>query len=120
MPVFQNMHHSLATFHSRNQCDAPCSGSGTWGRTPEQLYFFNEAQIISYAKLQANILQNVIPALKKGGHLLYITCSVFQAENEAIVKLIQEEQGLTLIKAELLKGYEEKGDTMFAALFCKE
>jgi 16S rRNA (cytosine967-C5)-methyltransferase len=101
-------------------CDAPCSGSGTWGRTPEQLYFFNEAQISSYAKLQANILQNVIPALKKGGHLLYITCSVFQTENEASVKLIQEEQGLTLIKAELLKGYEEKGDTMFASLFCKK
>ena len=100
-------------------CDAPCSGSGTWSRTPEQLFFFKEDAIIAYANLQRKILQNIIPALKKDGHLLYITCSVFQAENEAIVKIIQENHGLRLIKAELFNGYTKKGDTMFAALFCK-
>ena len=33
-------------------CDVPCSGSGTWGRTPEQLYFFDEVSMDRYVSLQ--------------------------------------------------------------------
>lgn len=98
-------------------CDAPCTGSGTWGRTPEQLYFFKKETIEKYAALQNKIVENVIPALKPGGHLLYITCSVFKKENEAVVKHVEEKFNLKLKKMELLKGYEMKADTLFAALF---
>lgn len=48
-------------------CDVPCSGSGTWGRTPEQLSFFNTQEISRYAQLQATIAGNAIPHLKQGG-----------------------------------------------------
>jgi 16S rRNA C967 or C1407 C5-methylase (RsmB/RsmF family) len=37
---------------------------GTWGRTPEQLYFFEEAGIEKYSALQKKIVSNVIPQLK--------------------------------------------------------
>ncbi len=97
--------------------DVPCTGSGTWARTPEQLFYFRKEQIEKYATLQKQIVQNVIPHLKKGGHLLYVTCSVYKKENEEIVAFIQEELHLQLIKNEILKGYEVKADTMFAALF---
>jgi 16S rRNA (cytosine967-C5)-methyltransferase len=97
--------------------DVPCTGSGTWARTPEQLFYFKKEQIEKYATLQKQIVQNVIPHLKKGGHLLYVTCSVFKKENEDIVAFIQEELHLQLIKNEILKGYELKANTMFAALF---
>ena len=73
--------------------DVPCSGSGTWSRTPEQLYFFEAEKIEKYAKLQRNILENVCPHLKPGGFLLYITCSVFKKENEDQVHHLTE--GLT-------------------------
>lgn len=98
-------------------CDAPCSGSGTWGRTPEQLYFFKPGEITRYSDLQKKITSNVIPFIKKDGHLLYITCSVFKKENEEVVGFIQKQFGLTLVKMELLKGYGKKADTLFAALF---
>ena len=98
-------------------CDAPCSGSGTWSRTPEQLYFFKEESITYYSNLQKKIVSNVIPFIKEGGHLLYITCSVFRKENEEVVTYIKEQLYLTLVKVELLKGYDKKADTMFAALF---
>lgn len=98
-------------------CDAPCSGSGTWGRTPEQLYFFSEEKIDGYAGLQRKILANVIPYVAEKGYLLYITCSVFKKENEEAVSFIQGHSKLTLIKMALLKGYEQKADSMFAALF---
>ncbi len=98
-------------------CDAPCSGSGTWSRTPEQLYFFKPEEITRYSNLQKKITSNVIPFIKKGGHLLYITCSVFKKENEEVVEYIKKQFGLTLIKMEWLKGYDKKADTLFAALF---
>jgi 16S rRNA (cytosine967-C5)-methyltransferase len=98
-------------------CDAPCTGSGTWSRTPEELFFFNEDEIARFGELQQTIVGNVIPHLKQGGQLLYITCSVFVKENEEVVFFIQEKFHLKLVKMELLKGYSIQADTMFAALF---
>ena len=97
--------------------DVPCSGSGTWARTPEQLYFFKEDKIEYYNKLQKNILSGVIPFMKPGGSLLYITCSVFSKENEEVVNYIVENHKLKLVKMELITGYKEKADTLFVALF---
>jgi len=100
-------------------CDVPCSGSGTWGRTPEQLSFFDTQEISRYAQLQAAIAGNAIPHLKQGGYLLYITCSVFAAENEMNVNKLAEQHSLKLVTHELLTGYQHKADTMFAALLQK-
>lgn len=97
-------------------CDAPCSGSGTWGRTPEQLFFFTREKITAYADLQQKIIANVLPQVAKGGYLLYITCSVFKQENEEQVQFILQQGGFELVKMELLKGYDRKADSMFAAL----
>jgi 16S rRNA (cytosine967-C5)-methyltransferase len=100
-------------------CDAPCSGSGTWARTPEQLYFWKEENILHYTALQKKILTNIIPFIKPGGYLLYITCSVFRQENEEIVKDVEKGFGLQPVKMEMLKGYDKKADTMFAALLTR-
>ncbi|RXK57841.1 Fmu (Sun) domain-containing protein [Lacibacter luteus] len=99
--------------------DVPCSGSGTWGRTPEQLSFFNNGSIETYSALQRKICFNAITKLKPGGYFLYITCSVFKKENEENVQWLQNELKLQLIKQELLIGYTIKADTMFAALLQK-
>lgn len=99
--------------------DVPCSGSGTWGRTPEQLCFFKEEAIAKYSSLQKAIVTNAIPHLSTGGYLLYTTCSVFKQENEEVARYITDNFLLTLVKMELIKGYELKADTMFAALFIK-
>lgn len=100
-------------------CDVPCSGSGTWGRTPEQLSFFNTQEISRYAQLQATIAGNAIPHLKQGGYLLYITCSVFAAENEMNVNKLAEQHSLKLITQKVFTGYQYKADTMFATLLQK-
>lgn len=99
--------------------DVPCSGSGTWGRTPEQLFFFEEEKIYEYASLQRKIMPNVVPQLQPGGFLLYITCSVFKEENEAQVQWLKEKFHLREVKMECIKGYDKKADTMFAALLQK-
>ncbi|HJU45559.1 MAG TPA: hypothetical protein VJ647_02195 [Chitinophagaceae bacterium] len=100
--------------------DVPCSGSGTWARTPEQLYFFKEEKIAHYTTLQRAIVSKVIPALKPGGTLLYITCSVFQQENEQAAELIKNNFGLHPDIMELIKGYNNKADSMFVARFVNQ
>lgn len=98
-------------------CDAPCSGSGTWSRTPEQLYFITKDRIEYYASLQKKIAGNVAKAVNKGGYLLYITCSVYKEENEEVVEFIKQTTSFELIRSSVLKGYDLHADTMFGALF---
>lgn len=98
-------------------CDAPCSGSGTWSRTPEQLYFFKKEKIDHYSNLQKKIVSNASKALTENGSFLYITCSVFKKENEEVVEFIQANSSLRLKSMQYLKGYDKKADTLFVALF---
>ena len=97
--------------------DVPCSGSGTWGRNPWEMLYFSEEELVHYQQLQQNILTTIMPRIKTGGFLLYITCSVYQKENEAAIDFILENSRLQLQKKGLIKGYEHQADTMFAALF---
>lgn len=98
-------------------CDAPCSGSGTWSRTPEQLGFFPEEKIGYYAGLQKKIVSNAARALAMGGWFLYITCSVFRKENEEVVDYMERQLPLRLLEAQYLRGYDRKADTLYVALF---
>lgn len=99
--------------------DAPCTGSGTWGRTPEMLTFFEERKIDQFATIQKAIATNVVKYLKPGKPLVYITCSAFAAENEEVVNYLLETLPLTLEKMELIKGYQNNADTMFVARLIK-
>jgi len=99
--------------------DAPCSGSGTWGRTPEMISQFEPSKIEFFQKLQKTIATNVVKFLKTGKPLIYITCSAFRAENEDVVNYLVKELGLKLEEKKVLKGYEHKADTMFAARLIK-
>ena len=101
-------------------CDAPCSGSGTWSRTPEQLCFFRPAAINEYSNLQKKIIANVMPYLQPGGLFIYITCSVFRKENEGIAEWVTQNLDCQLMDMQLLKGYEQKADSMFVAVFKKQ
>lgn len=99
--------------------DAPCTGSGTWGRTPEMLTFFEERKIDQFATIQKAIATNVVKYLKPGKPLVYITCSAFASENEEVVNYLLETLPLTLEKMELIKGYQNNADTMFVARLIK-
>lgn len=99
--------------------DAPCSGSGTWSRTPEMLSQFKESQLEKFIYLQRTIAENAVQFLKPGCPLVYITCSVFKEENEEAVAYFLATLPLKLEKMELIKGYESKADTMFVARFLK-
>lgn len=106
-------------FFDQIVADVPCSGSGTWGRNPEWLSFFEGSKIEYYSKLQFQICRNAQRFLKTNGVFNYITCSVFADENEINVKKLVDICGLKLINQEYIKGYSNQADTMFAATLIK-
>jgi len=95
--------------------DAPCSGSGTWSRTPERMVAFSLEKLSEFSELQRKIAANLVPCLKPGGVLVYVTCSVFEDENEAVARFLGSEHGLAVEKTETIKGYGERADSMFVA-----
>jgi 16S rRNA (cytosine967-C5)-methyltransferase len=99
-------------------CDVPCTGSGTWGRTPEQLCFFDKKRVQEYAQLQEKIVNRVLPQVRSNGYLLYITCSVFSQENEMQTAALLP-KGMEIVHTLWLKGYTHKADSMFACLLRK-
>lgn len=100
--------------------DVPCSGSGTWARTPEQLCFFEPTTLADFAKRQKEIANNALQYLLPGGYFTYITCSVFEAENESVVQyLLQQNPTLKLVKQKLINGLAQRADNLFVAVFEK-
>jgi 16S rRNA (cytosine967-C5)-methyltransferase len=65
--------------------DAPCSGLGTLRRNPDLKWRQSAAAVAELAPKQASILVNAARLVKPGGRLIYATCSVLEAENEAVV-----------------------------------
>jgi len=63
--------------------DAPCTGSGTWRRRPDAKWRLSEKQLGVRTGEQKAILDAAKAYVKPGGRLVYITCSVFAAENTA-------------------------------------
>lgn len=100
-------------------CDVPCTGSGTWARTPEQMYYFKSKELETYAQRQKDITVNATTYLKPGGKLYYITCSVFKDENESVVTHLTENTNLVVDQTALINGIEIQADTMFVAVLNK-
>src|SRR5690606_17775454 len=96
--------------------DVPCTGSGTWGRTPEALVHFKGAEEIKrFAQLQRSIVRHALPYLKPEGHLIYITCSVYFLENEGTIDYLVNHLGLRLQSMKYVTGYANRADTLFVA-----
>jgi 16S rRNA (cytosine967-C5)-methyltransferase len=65
--------------------DAPCSGAGTWRRNPDARWKLGPGDVDELVALQRRILESACRLVKPGGRLVYATCSLLAAENEAQV-----------------------------------
>jgi 16S rRNA (cytosine967-C5)-methyltransferase len=76
--------------------DVPCSNTGVLARRPEARYRFNTKTLASLADLQRRIVQQSVPLLRPGGHVLYSTCSLQEQENRAQVRWLCGKHGLAV------------------------
>ena len=86
--------------------DAPCSGSGTINISDEKLNkYFTKELVDRSIKTQKELLQKAIKVLKKGGEMVYSTCSILKQENEENIEKFLKNNQLEIvpIDIELLK-----------------
>jgi 16S rRNA (cytosine967-C5)-methyltransferase len=79
-----------ATPFDRVLIDAPCSGTGTLRRNPEIKWRLSPSDIARLADVQLKLLERASGAIKRGGRLVYSTCSIEREENEAVVNRFLE------------------------------
>ncbi len=101
-------------------CDVPCSGLGVTRRKPEIKYTkaddFKELE-----EIQLKIVKNALKYLKKGGKLLYSTCTLRRAENEKLVISLQKEYNdLYKLYEHTFMPHKDGTDGFYCALFQKK
>ena len=73
--------------------DAPCSGSGTWGRHPDGKWKNSPSSVERMESLQKSLLSRACEILPPGGVIMYSTCSVFRGENENVAACVMSLRG---------------------------
>ena len=73
--------------------DAPCSGSGTWRRNPDQKWKLTPDGLAEVMQKQSSVLESAARLVAPGGRLIYVTCSILKQENEDRVEAFLAEHG---------------------------
>ncbi|MDO4616701.1 MAG: RsmB/NOP family class I SAM-dependent RNA methyltransferase [Lachnospiraceae bacterium] len=124
-------------YFDRILIDAPCSGEGMFRREHSMIEYWKEAGPDRYVPVQRSLLESGVSMLKKGGKLLYSTCTFSIKEDEENIQWILEQHPeLHLIPMEPYEGFSEgllgltdavrifphrmKGEGHFLALLQKE
>lgn len=95
--------------------DVPCSGIGVIGKKCDIKYRISEDEIKNIVELQKKIMENAWKYVKKGGTLIYSTCTISKDENEDMVQWIVENTPLklesldTYLPKELISDTTKKG-----------
>ncbi|MFC0203002.1 RsmB/NOP family class I SAM-dependent RNA methyltransferase [Novosphingobium soli] len=85
--------------------DAPCSGTGTWRRNPEARWRLTEKQLARYVAIQSRLLDVGASLVRKGGRLVFVTCSLLDAEGaEQAQRFLERHPGWTPAIPELPLG----------------
>lgn len=81
--------------------DAPCSGSGLFRKDPASMKEWSRENVLMCSRRQNKILDDVRPALKTGGFLIYSTCSYSKEEDEDIIEQCIKNNNWECIKISL-------------------
>ena len=99
--------------------DAPCSGLGVLKRNPDSKWKLDQAFIDRIMGVQEEILQNYSKMVKRGGQMVYATCSILPQENtRQVKKFLESENGseFELIRENQVYSHESGFDGFYMAL----
>lgn len=77
--------------------DAPCSGEGMFRKYPESIDEWSPENVKMCSDRQKLIIDQIMPALRPGGHILYSTCTYSLAENEEVIKYILDNYNFKVV-----------------------
>ncbi len=81
--------------------DVPCSGSGMFRKDPQSIEHWSLDSVVHCSLRQQRIIDDVWPALKAGGYMIYATCSYSMEEDEQIVENICKNLGAEIVNIPL-------------------
>ncbi|WP_228235659.1 RsmB/NOP family class I SAM-dependent RNA methyltransferase [Allomuricauda sp. M10] len=116
--VIKKLHNSA----DRLLLDAPCSGLGVIKRNPDSKWKLEPEFIDRIMDVQQNILQNYSKMLKKGGQMVYATCSILPQENtDQVKKFLASEAGkeFELVREQNVYASQSGFDGFYMALLKK-
>lgn len=117
--VIKKLHNSA----DRLLLDAPCSGLGVIKRNPDSKWKLEPEFIDRIMGVQQDILQNYSKMVKKGGQMVYATCSILPQENtEQVKKFLESENGkeFELVREQNVYASETGFDGFYMALMAKK
>lgn len=92
--------------------DAPCSGTGTWRRSPDAKFRLTPKRLAELNKTQSEILETAYLHTKQGGRIVYITCSVLSDENEdRVLDFVKKHSDVRFVNHQTL--WQRKIDTPY-------
>jgi 16S rRNA (cytosine967-C5)-methyltransferase len=98
--------------------DAPCSGLGVLGRNPDSRWRKQKEDLLRLQKLQLEILFNAANLVKKGGVLVYSTCTLTREENDFVIeKFLEKRKDFKLTDASLYVDSEVVDESGFVRTF---
>ena len=115
----ENISEKFRGYFDKILIDAPCSGEGMFRKNAEEaLGEWSEENVEACAFRQKHILEEGTKMLKKGGKLVYSTCTFSTAEDEGQVRdYLENHPQMRLICQEKLYPHKVQGEGHFAALF---
>ena len=103
--------------------DAPCSCMGTFLKHPDVFLNKELIDIKTLAKNQKKMADNAVRYLKKGGILVYSTCTIFKEENGEVANYIgeylKEDYSNCIIKDRYVSLFDKYNEGFFIARFIK-
>jgi 16S rRNA (cytosine967-C5)-methyltransferase len=102
--------------------DVPCTGTGVIRRKPDTKWKFSKGQLVTCLSIQEEILNTYPKMLKKGGLLVYATCSLFKSENaEQVQRFLERFDGQFFLEEEMhVSPTEIDCDGFYAARIIKK
>lgn len=115
-----NTVNELKDFADRLLIDAPCSGLGVLKRNPDAKWKLQADFIENIKKTQQEILDKYHIMVKKGGKMLYVTCSIMPSENQnQVATFLANNTNFTLEKEEIVLPSATGFDGFYMALMVK-
>jgi 16S rRNA (cytosine967-C5)-methyltransferase len=115
-PVIADGRHYKLEKVDKVLVDAPCTNAGVIAKRPEVKDRVNKKVVMRLAKLQYDLLMNAATFLKKGGSLIYSTCSILPDENEEVIAQFLKDN--SDFKIEPAKKFTSQGEEFLKILPC--
>jgi len=115
----RRLHRAFRTEFDAALLDVPCSNTGALRRRVDARWRLKRSDVDELSALQLELASSAAKIVKRGGLLVYSTCSILKRENDRVVTALARRNRLKVVERELILPGVDGGDGAFVALLGK-